>query len=127
MPPGTRNSKVKSGRLALADQLRELIKRRQSQYDWSNYTISQAAGIDHSSFTRFLAGERDWTLDTAGRVAEVLGIGLVELRGGPPNTVPKLAPPPPMLFMRPAPAPEKEKEKKAGEPAPAPAHPPVAD
>jgi hypothetical protein len=68
-----------------------------------------------------VAGKRDWTLDTAGRVAEVLGIGLVELRGGPPNTVPKLAPPPPMLFMRP------DKEKKAGEPAPAPAHPPVAD
>lgn len=46
----------------------------------------------HSSYARFLSGDRVWTLDTAGRVADVLGIGLVELRGGPPDLVPKLAP-----------------------------------
>jgi ribosome-binding protein aMBF1 (putative translation factor) len=110
MPSSPRAIKDRCNRRALADQLRDLIRRRQSQYGWCVHAIAQAAGIDDSSLARFLAGERDWTLDTAGRVAEVLGIGLVELRGGPPNVVPKLAPPPPMLFMR------EGKQNKAGEP-----------
>lgn len=38
-----------------------------------------------------MSGERDWSITSAGRVADVLGISLVELRGGPPDLVPRLA------------------------------------
>jgi transcriptional regulator with XRE-family HTH domain len=39
--------------------------------------IGKQAKIDHSRLSRFMRGERDLTLDAAGRLCEVLGIELL--------------------------------------------------
>jgi plasmid maintenance system antidote protein VapI len=64
------------GPSTISDQLREVI-------DASGMTreaIAQAAGVDLSGISRFIAGERTLTLKTVDRIAAVLELRLC---GGP--------------------------------------------
>lgn len=54
----------------LADQLRELIQRSQL----SNYALGRRAGVAEEVIRRFVRGERDLRLETAGRIAAALGV-----------------------------------------------------
>ena len=53
---------------SLSDELRAAIDKA----DLSAYELAQAAGVDRSVLSRFLAGKRSITLETADRLAEVL-------------------------------------------------------
>jgi len=55
------------------DELRKAIK----ESKLSNYRICKDSGLDESSLYRFLSGERDLQMKTAGRVCEALGLHLV--------------------------------------------------
>ena len=61
----------------LADQLREIIASR----GLTAYGLGRDAGVDAGVIHRFLAGERDIRLETAGRIAAALGLRLVEVAG----------------------------------------------
>ena len=61
-----KKSKTKS----LGDALREAV----IHSELTPYKIAKAAGIQANVLTRFLNGERDLRLATAGKVASVLGL-----------------------------------------------------
>jgi len=65
--------------MTLADQLRSAIARSGR----SEYEIATDSGVSQGSVTRFMRGERDWTLGTADQVAEVLGLELLGARYAP--------------------------------------------
>ena len=58
---------------SLSDQLRELI----AAAGPSVYELARDAGVDRSVLSRFLAGKRTITLETADRLAAVLKIRLI--------------------------------------------------
>jgi plasmid maintenance system antidote protein VapI len=58
---------------SLSDQLRELI----AAADPSAYELARNAGVDRSVLSRFLAGKRTITLETADRLAAVLKLRLI--------------------------------------------------
>lgn len=58
----------------LADQLRTFIQTS----GVSLRGLAFAAQIDASCLTRFMAGERDLTVSSAGRLADVMGLQLVQ-------------------------------------------------
>lgn len=60
----------------LADQLLELI----DQSDLTNDALGDQAGVPEATIWRFRKRERGVNLDTAGRLAEVLGADLVVTR-----------------------------------------------
>ena len=60
---------------SLSEQLRELIAAGPSAYE-----LARDAGVDRSVLSRFLAGKRTITLETADRLAKVLKLRLVECR-----------------------------------------------
>jgi hypothetical protein len=66
-------------RQSLSDQLRAAI----AASGRSEYDLSTAAVVDQGSVTRFMRGERSWTLETADRLAEVLGLELAPGRARP--------------------------------------------
>lgn len=47
----------------------------------TRYRIAEDAGLDHTGLTRFLAGDRDFRLGNADRLAEALGMELRRKRG----------------------------------------------
>ncbi len=57
----------------ISDQLREFM----AVYG-TPHAVAVASGIDHASLYRFANGERTLTLDTVDRIAEALGLRLVE-------------------------------------------------
>jgi plasmid maintenance system antidote protein VapI len=61
---------------SLSDQLRERI----AAAGPSVYELARDAGVDRSVLSRFLAGQRTITLETADRLAKVLKLRLVESR-----------------------------------------------
>jgi plasmid maintenance system antidote protein VapI len=61
---------------SLSDQLRELI----AAAGTSTYELARDASVDRSVLSRFLAGKRTITLETADRLAKVLKLRLVECR-----------------------------------------------
>jgi plasmid maintenance system antidote protein VapI len=61
-------------RRTLGDQLRDRI----GECGFSESALADVAGVDTSSLGRFLRKERDWTLETAEKVAGVLGIDLTK-------------------------------------------------
>jgi plasmid maintenance system antidote protein VapI len=65
----------KAARHTLADQLREVIESR----GLSSYGLARDSGVSAAVISRFRAKERDITLETADRMAEVLGVRLVEV------------------------------------------------
>jgi plasmid maintenance system antidote protein VapI len=58
---------------SLSDQLRELI----ATAGLSVYELARDAGVDRSVLSRFLAGQRTITLETADRLAAVLKLRLI--------------------------------------------------
>lgn len=62
-------------RWSIADQLREIINNR----GLTAYALGKAAGVDAGVIQRFLGHERDIRLETAGRLAAVLGVRLAEV------------------------------------------------
>jgi transcriptional regulator with XRE-family HTH domain len=54
----------------LAEQLRELIVDSGITF----YALAESCGIDRGAISRFVAGERDLCLTSAGRIAEALGV-----------------------------------------------------
>ena len=58
----------------LADQLRTFIQNSGVTLRGLAFT----AQIDASCLTRFMAGERDLTVSSAGRLADVMGLQLVQ-------------------------------------------------
>jgi transcriptional regulator with XRE-family HTH domain len=61
---------------SLSDQLRALIDAAGP----SVYELARDAGVDRSVLSRFLAGKRTITLETADRLAKALKLRLVEGR-----------------------------------------------
>lgn len=59
----------------LSEQLKAAIERS----GLSCYQIGKAAGIDRTLISRFLAGERSISLDTADAVARALRLKLMEV------------------------------------------------
>ena len=58
---------------SLSDQLRELI----AAADPSAYELARNAGVDRSVLSRFLAGKRTITLETAERLAVVFKLRII--------------------------------------------------
>ena len=68
----------------LANELRQAI----NDSGLTHYAIGKASGVDTAVIDRFVSGERDIRLETAGRIAESLGYSLVKSETNEP---PKLA------------------------------------
>ena len=66
-------AKRKKSPASLSDQLRELI----AGAGPSVYELARDAGVDRSVLSRFLAGKRTITLETADRLAAVLKLRLI--------------------------------------------------
>jgi transcriptional regulator with XRE-family HTH domain len=66
-------AKRKKAPQSLSEQLRELI----AAAGPSVYELARNAGVDRSVLSRFLAGKRTITLETADRLAAVLKIRIV--------------------------------------------------
>lgn len=92
MPSKTRSRPVRH-RLPIPDQLRSIIRAR----DVSAYQLARDVDTAPSVITRFLNGERGLNLETFDRLADALGLKLVE---GPRPT--------PRAGLAPAPAPRKD-------------------
>ena len=69
-------AKRKKPSASLSDQLRERI----TTAGLSACELARDAGVDRSVLSRFLAGKRTITLETADRLAKVLKLRLVECR-----------------------------------------------
>ena len=65
------------GQRELPDQLRDAITQR----GVSAYQLGEASAVDAGQIARFMAGERDIRLVTAGRLCTALGLKLVEKAG----------------------------------------------
>ena len=73
--PRERVRKVTAGReLTLGDQLVGAIERS----GLSQAELARAADVDRAVLSRFVSGRNDIRLDTADRLARVLGLDLVE-------------------------------------------------
>jgi plasmid maintenance system antidote protein VapI len=66
-------AKRKKPPASLSEQLRELI----GTAGPSVYELARDAGVDRSVLSRFLAGKRTITLETADRLAAVLKLRLI--------------------------------------------------
>ena len=69
-PPALSSSRAGTG--TMSEALREAIRRS----DKSVYQIAKAANVSQIVVSRFLSGERDIRMETADRLAEVLGLKL---------------------------------------------------
>ena len=58
----------------LAKSLRKAI----CESGMTHYSLGKVSGVDTAVIDRFVSGERDIRLETAGRIAEALGYSLVE-------------------------------------------------
>lgn len=65
----------RKGPPSISDQLREII--RAEVGDGSLYDLAAEAGINRSVLSRFLAGKRTMTLETADRLGELLRLRIV--------------------------------------------------
>jgi plasmid maintenance system antidote protein VapI len=61
----------------LADELKAAIQGS----ELTSYAIGKASGVSPITIGRFLRGERDVTLETAGKLAAVLGLRLAPIKG----------------------------------------------
>ena len=53
----------------------------------THYAIAKAAGVDIASIDRFMTGERDLRLLTAGKIADALGYELTKLESNTKSVV----------------------------------------
>jgi plasmid maintenance system antidote protein VapI len=61
--------------------LAEELKSALQGSELTSYAIGKAAGVSPITIGRFLRGERDVTLETAGKLAAVLGLHLAPIEG----------------------------------------------
>jgi plasmid maintenance system antidote protein VapI len=52
------------------------LKRAIEKSGYTNYALSGLSGVNQSVLNRFTTGERDITLETAGKIAAALGLTL---------------------------------------------------
>lgn len=52
------------------------LKQAIEKSGYTNYALSQLSGVSQGVLSRFTSGERDITLDTAGKIAAALGAEL---------------------------------------------------
>lgn len=52
------------------------LKRAIEKSGYTNYALSGLSGVNQSILNRFTTGERDITLETAGKIAAALGLTL---------------------------------------------------
>jgi len=64
-------------RLPLSDQLRAAVR----NCGETRYAIAKATGIDQSTLSRFVNGERGLSMDAMDTLGEYLGLELVTKRG----------------------------------------------
>lgn len=67
---------AKRNKVDLAEQLRATFE----QSGMSKFELARRSGVSYSGVHRFISGERDITLDTASRLAEVLGVEFHQVR-----------------------------------------------
>jgi plasmid maintenance system antidote protein VapI len=60
-----------------SEQLREIIREELKDGSGSAYELAKEAGVDRSVLSRFIAGKRTMTLETADRLAELLKLRIV--------------------------------------------------
>jgi transcriptional regulator with XRE-family HTH domain len=73
-----RNAKTATAdRFSLGARLRDVIASR----GLTAYAVGKLAGVNTSIVQRFLDGTRDMRLETADRIAQALGLRLVEVAG----------------------------------------------
>lgn len=60
-----------------SDQLREILRAELAAGPGTAYELAKDAGVDRSVLSRFLAGKRTMTLETADRLAECLKLRIV--------------------------------------------------
>ena len=65
---------------SFSDQLREIIQEELKDGSESAYELAKDSGIDRSVLSRFLAGKRTMTLESADKLAELLKLR-IERRG----------------------------------------------
>jgi transcriptional regulator with XRE-family HTH domain len=86
-----RPTRATAAKHCVSYQLRELIEAR----GLTAYGLGQLAGVDPGVISRFLRAERTITLDTLDRLADALGLRLVEVaargRGRPRKAGPPVA------------------------------------
>ncbi len=85
MPPTARRDVL--GRHTVSQQLRDVIDSR----GLTPYAVAKLAGIDPGMVARFVSGERDLRLETVDRIAQALGLRLVEV-GRAKGRTSKIAP-----------------------------------
>jgi transcriptional regulator with XRE-family HTH domain len=68
----------------------DVIRRTISKQGWSLYRLGIKTGVDSGRLSRFMTGNRDLTLQAAGRLADALGLRLVDPSKGRP--IPRKAP-----------------------------------
>lgn len=56
--------------------LSEMMQQAIRDSGLSLYALAKLSGVDSGQLTRFMAGERDFTLSTADRLCDVLGLEL---------------------------------------------------
>ena len=74
MPPDKPKPDKPTSRRVISNQLRAIIRARGE----SAGELSRASGVDRGMILRFLAEQRDIKLDTLDRLADVLGLRLIE-------------------------------------------------
>ena len=67
----------------LVDGLRQAI----TESSLTHYAIGKASGVDTAIIDRFMSGERDIRLETAGKIAESLGYKLTKSESEMPAQV----------------------------------------
>jgi transcriptional regulator with XRE-family HTH domain len=76
MPPKQSPRRTRhAGKHTLSAQLRDVIESR----GLTSYALGRAAGVAPAVISRFVSGDRGLTMATADRVAEALGLRLVEV------------------------------------------------
>ena len=68
----SRNTYDHSMVLSISEQLRQAIR----EHSESRYVLSKRTGIDQSTLTRFVSGERGLRLDKVDMLADALGLEL---------------------------------------------------
>lgn len=64
----------------VAEDLVSVLREAIDESGKSQYQLAQETGIDKSALSRFVSGERGLTLDTAAKLAAVLGLELKPAR-----------------------------------------------
>ena len=71
-----RNMNTLSGSLTMALTLSDSLRKAIEKAGYTNYALAQLSGVNQSVLSRFLSGERDINLETAGKITAAIGLEL---------------------------------------------------